>query len=96
MTEVQLDWLPILSRIQLRRILPDIRCVGQRSTNRLHSNSKPPRFLEWACTLCHSVRVSDRHEAHQMDTCECGSTSVDAEREYTRVCGCLRVQWMSH
>ena len=57
---------------------------------------QPPRFLEWACVLCHSVQVSDRHKSHQMNSCRCRATSVDAERHYTRVCGCLTVQWMSH
>ena len=53
-----------------------------------------PRCLQWSCTMCHSVRVSDRYKSHSPDICACGAASVDAEADYTLVTG-VRVAWKS-
>lgn len=41
----------------------------------------------WRCVSCDDVVVSYSHIRHNMNTCECGKTSVDLEEHYCRTVG---------
>jgi len=43
--------------------------------------------VKWRCKICKQVLTSDTNEHHKMDTCNCGKSSVDAEKWYIRVLG---------
>ena len=43
--------------------------------------------IQWRCPECGDFVTSDPMKHHQMDTCECGKTSVDLEQHYCRTIG---------
>jgi hypothetical protein len=43
--------------------------------------------FKWRCTKCGDEVISDPMQHHTMDTCKCGTTSVDAEPYFTRFTG---------
>jgi len=43
--------------------------------------------LIWQCPKCSDVVLSYSHLRHDMNTCDCGATSVDLEEHYSRTIG---------
>ena len=43
--------------------------------------------VEWECTECGDVVVSDSKETHKMDFCKCGKSACDLEEGYMRTMG---------
>ena len=43
--------------------------------------------LIWQCPKCSDVVLSYNHLRHDMNTCDCGATSVDLEEHYMRTVG---------
>lgn len=47
-------------------------------------------IIIWKCGICKSIQVSNSKQRHQMDSCECGSISLDLEEYGCRLVGSFK------
>lgn len=45
------------------------------------------KIIIWECPTCKDVQISNPRLHHQMDSCKCGSCSMDLETDYSRISG---------